>query len=157
MTHDLLSGRKIGCDKAFPSCSNCRRTKRACEGYGVKLTWPDDGDGRRRGADAHWTVLPRQLLALQGQARYFINVSNDDLSGTRRPVVPVPSEIRRVPLSSAPHGRRFIAPSLAFGYENEMRSPETYLLSYCRFTRPLSCPACMTHLATAQIQMFSPA
>ncbi|CAI6333219.1 unnamed protein product [Periconia digitata] len=40
--------RKVGCDRALPTCGNCARARRACKAYGVKLAWPDKFDGRRK-------------------------------------------------------------------------------------------------------------
>jgi hypothetical protein len=40
--------RKIGCDKTLPACHNCIRTNRKCAGFGIKLTWPETYDGRRK-------------------------------------------------------------------------------------------------------------
>ncbi|KAK8048747.1 fungal-specific transcription factor domain-containing protein [Apiospora phragmitis] len=40
--------RKIGCDRGYPACNNCLRTGRECLGYGIRLAWPDQPDGRRR-------------------------------------------------------------------------------------------------------------
>ncbi|KAF5863504.1 hypothetical protein ETB97_010005 [Aspergillus alliaceus] len=32
-------GRKQGCDRNHPSCNNCRRAGRTCQGYGCRLKW----------------------------------------------------------------------------------------------------------------------
>ena len=42
-----FADRKIRCDRGFPACSNCTRTNRTCQGYGVRLSWPRDRDRRR--------------------------------------------------------------------------------------------------------------
>jgi hypothetical protein len=39
--------RKILCDRISPACSQCTRGDRKCKGYGVRLSWPREGDGRR--------------------------------------------------------------------------------------------------------------
>lgn len=39
--------RRIHCDRAVPTCSQCSRSKRACQGYALRLSWPKAGDGRR--------------------------------------------------------------------------------------------------------------
>ncbi len=39
--------RKIGCDRTLPSCQNCTRRKKACSGYGLRLSWPHEEDRRR--------------------------------------------------------------------------------------------------------------
>lgn len=42
-----LLDRKIRCDRGFPACSNCTRTNRDCQGYGVRLSWPREHDRKR--------------------------------------------------------------------------------------------------------------
>lgn len=44
----ILPERKIGCDRALPTCQNCHRSHRTCKGYALKLAWPDKFDGRRK-------------------------------------------------------------------------------------------------------------
>ncbi|KAI5461016.1 fungal-specific transcription factor domain-containing protein [Mariannaea sp. PMI_226] len=39
--------RKIRCDGAFPTCTNCLRARRTCQGYGLRLSWPHRHDRRR--------------------------------------------------------------------------------------------------------------
>ncbi|GAP83624.1 putative N-terminal fungal transcription regulatory domain-containing protein [Rosellinia necatrix] len=39
--------RRVRCDRGLPSCSNCARVKQVCQGYGLRLSWPKDGDTRR--------------------------------------------------------------------------------------------------------------
>ncbi|KAH7310539.1 fungal-specific transcription factor domain-containing protein [Stachybotrys elegans] len=39
--------RKIRCDRHLPVCSNCIRSGRVCQGYGVRLSWPREDDGKR--------------------------------------------------------------------------------------------------------------
>jgi len=39
--------RKILCDRDVPTCRQCTRSKRTCKGYGLQLSWPRPGDGRR--------------------------------------------------------------------------------------------------------------
>jgi hypothetical protein len=40
-------GRKIRCDKVFPTCQNCVRAGNVCGGYGFRLSWGHAGDRRR--------------------------------------------------------------------------------------------------------------
>lgn len=42
-----LPGRAISCDGARPHCTNCSRSNRKCNGYGLKLSWPRANDRRR--------------------------------------------------------------------------------------------------------------
>ncbi|KAI9896922.1 hypothetical protein N3K66_007944 [Trichothecium roseum] len=62
--------RKILCDRSLPGCIQCKRSKRRCAGYGLRLSWPGPGNkrraivgrrpprldpsSRRRLADGHW-------------------------------------------------------------------------------------------------------
>ncbi|KAI0395718.1 hypothetical protein F5Y17DRAFT_184880 [Xylariaceae sp. FL0594] len=39
--------RKVRCDGGQPTCANCARLRKACQGYGVRLSWPRDGDTKR--------------------------------------------------------------------------------------------------------------
>lgn len=39
--------RRIHCDRTVPTCSQCSRSKRSCQGYALRLSWPKTGDGRR--------------------------------------------------------------------------------------------------------------
>lgn len=39
--------RRIHCDRIVPTCSQCSRSKRLCQGYALRLSWPKTGDGRR--------------------------------------------------------------------------------------------------------------
>lgn len=85
---DMCPGRKIGCDKQFPACSNCLRTGRQCMGYGMQLRWEDEYDGRRK--DSHLKaptdavyLLPelKELYGLQ-----FLNVTSEDLQHSIRSI-----------------------------------------------------------------------
>ncbi|KAI2618208.1 fungal-specific transcription factor domain-containing protein [Hypoxylon sp. NC1633] len=39
--------RRILCDRAAPTCMQCVRSKRKCQGYGLRLSWPNASDARR--------------------------------------------------------------------------------------------------------------
>lgn len=39
--------RRIRCDRRAPTCANCGRARLECQGYGLRLSWPRDGSGRR--------------------------------------------------------------------------------------------------------------
>ncbi|KAI0473272.1 fungal-specific transcription factor domain-containing protein [Xylariaceae sp. FL0804] len=78
--------RKIGCDRGSPACNNCLRSGRECLGYGLRLAWPDQPDGRRRLArvpagDFHHSPTdwdPRVY------GRQFLNVTYADLQQALR-------------------------------------------------------------------------
>ncbi|KAI0120973.1 fungal-specific transcription factor domain-containing protein [Xylariales sp. AK1849] len=40
-------GRAISCDRARPNCTNCSRSNRKCQWYGLRLSWPRANDRRR--------------------------------------------------------------------------------------------------------------
>lgn len=75
----FATGRKIGCDRSLPACSNCRRTGRPCAGYALRLHWADKVDGRRKKAIA--TAMPeaRRPLLTALQKYHFLNVSGCDI------------------------------------------------------------------------------
>ncbi|KAK6594839.1 C6 finger domain-containing protein [Botrytis cinerea] len=122
--------RKIGCDKGIPHCNNCKRTGRFCEGYGVKLHWPESGDGRRPvhswENEAH---LPEQtFLAFPTRGKYqFLNSNFLDLK--------IASGYQQECYSTH---RYMTSPqrSLKFGYETTLGSRDATLLSY--YTEVLS-------------------
>jgi hypothetical protein len=37
----------VRCDARKPTCGNCAKARRDCQGYGTQLSWPKDGDGKR--------------------------------------------------------------------------------------------------------------
>jgi hypothetical protein len=37
----------VRCDARKPTCGNCAKSRRDCQGYGIQLSWPRDGDGKR--------------------------------------------------------------------------------------------------------------
>lgn len=39
--------RKVACDRERPSCGTCTKSGRRCHGYGLKLSWPRQGDKKR--------------------------------------------------------------------------------------------------------------
>ncbi|KAI0406463.1 fungal-specific transcription factor domain-containing protein [Xylaria palmicola] len=71
--------RKIGCDRGYPACNNCLRTGRECLGYGIRLAWPDQPDGRRRGSripDRAVHISPHNPANYGEQ---FLNMTYEDL------------------------------------------------------------------------------
>ncbi|CZR57513.1 uncharacterized protein PAC_07402 [Phialocephala subalpina] len=124
--------RKIGCDKILPSCSNCLRTKRTCEGYGLKLAWPEDGDGRRpdnpnsngRGRSSYFFLSSNRRGSV-----YFLNTSEEDLQEDVKRPLPVLAIAKwhfpKSNLVSVDPSR-----SLSFGYETSLKGQELSVLSY---------------------------
>lgn len=124
-------GRKIGCDKSLPSCNNCARTGRKCMGYGVRLTWPDSHDGRRK-----LPILPartdqghHQSFTEQPPSPYygqqFLNVSSDDVEKSRRD-----ASALALTVLTYPHNNPRPKPSLTL--LPGLRGKESDLMSYCK-------------------------
>jgi len=125
--------RKIGCDQALPSCNNCSRTNRNCEGYGLKLNWPEGGDGRRVIYD--WDTNNKNLKPLpshvhmEGLLHHFLNTTTEDMRLLSKGVSPPLSQN----LIIATVSTRLLRPSrsLAIGYEIGFDDEHSTLLSYC--------------------------
>lgn len=63
--------RRIRCDRGAPTCANCGRARLECQGYGLRLSWPRDGGGRRA------LSAPGSCNASQpnvSHPRFFINM-----------------------------------------------------------------------------------
>ncbi|OIW23748.1 hypothetical protein CONLIGDRAFT_636998 [Coniochaeta ligniaria NRRL 30616] len=73
--------RKIACDRSLPSCSKCKERGDACRGYGLKLSWPKDNDGRRSARQSDHFLYPVQYKDLD-----FINTSAEDIEVFYNPV-----------------------------------------------------------------------
>ena len=128
-----MVGRKTGCDKALPSCYNCVRSHRICEGYGLKLSWPDDGDGRRsESIPCRPSSDTKHFLSRRGGPFYFLNTSCEDLLEDIKRPLPIPAITR---WHSLPSNIFSANPSLSlnFGYETTLRVRESLLLSYCEY------------------------
>ncbi|KUJ22952.1 uncharacterized protein LY89DRAFT_162264 [Mollisia scopiformis] len=127
--------RKIGCDRSLPACSNCIRTQRACEGYGIKLSWPDENsDGRRANPIKDSCSSEHFFSSFPAGQIYFLNTADEDLTQTVKK--PPPIAITRWQ-SSDPSRISFHPPtSLPFGYENVTNNQESLVLAY--FTDVLS-------------------
>ncbi|KAI0407918.1 fungal-specific transcription factor domain-containing protein [Xylaria palmicola] len=39
--------RRVRCDRGLPSCANCAQLQQVCQGYGVRLSWPKEGNTKR--------------------------------------------------------------------------------------------------------------
>ena len=82
---DVILERKIGCDRTLPSCLNCNKGRRICQGYGLRLAWPDKQDGRRkqkRYEVKNQDVMTRYLPRKNGHLR-FLNTFVEDLDGSK--------------------------------------------------------------------------
>ncbi|KAI3326138.1 fungal-specific transcription factor domain-containing protein [Xylariaceae sp. AK1471] len=74
--------RKIGCDRGYPACNNCLRTGRECLGYGIRLAWPDQPDGRRRGSRIPDGTVHHSARSPAHYGKQFLNMTYEDLMHT---------------------------------------------------------------------------
>lgn len=65
LTQTLMIDRKIRCDRGTPTCQNCVRARKQCQGYGLRLSWPGIND-RKRAVRGH-------LPAVRSQANHELN------------------------------------------------------------------------------------
>lgn len=127
----LLIGRKIGCDKSLPVCNNCARTGRKCMGYGVRLTWPDSPDGRRKlpilpaQTDHNCHSRPRHPPS-DYYGQQFLNVTTDDVEKSRRDAGILALAVYSNPLYPRPKPSLTLLP--------EFRGRESDLMLYCKFS-----------------------
>ncbi|KAF2802408.1 uncharacterized protein BDZ99DRAFT_202563 [Mytilinidion resinicola] len=70
-------GRKVRCDSHRPRCGNCTKAGRVCQGYGIQLSWPRDGD-RKRAIISRDTR--RAVNNLHSNVKTFLNSSSWDIS-----------------------------------------------------------------------------
>lgn len=70
-----MIARKVGCDRTLPSCNRCLKANRVCQGYGVRLFWPNEGDKRR----AVVQRLPRKVNTKDPGTFEFIHTSTWDV------------------------------------------------------------------------------
>ncbi|OTA70111.1 hypothetical protein K449DRAFT_321574 [Hypoxylon sp. EC38] len=105
--------RKIGCDRGYPACNNCLRTGRECLGYGIRLAWPDQPDGRRRLNRLPDHTIHHHEIDSAYYGKQFLNVTYSDLAVARRGISPIylpfiraqPRPGRTIPLFTNLHER----------------------------------------------------
>lgn len=69
--------RKVRCDSRRPTCGNCTKARRICQGYGIQLSWPREGDEKR----AIVLQYPhRTAHDLSLHSKMFLNTSSWDTS-----------------------------------------------------------------------------
>ncbi|KAI1389659.1 fungal-specific transcription factor domain-containing protein [Hypoxylon trugodes] len=118
--------RKIGCDRGYPACNNCLRTGRECHGYGIRLAWPDQPDGRRRSNNLKSETLYHHEIDSEYYGKQFLNVTYSDLAVARKGISPIGLTIIR----GQPRPGRTI-PLFANLHERE-----SHLISYCKGKKP---------------------
>ncbi|KAI2625101.1 fungal-specific transcription factor domain-containing protein [Hypoxylon sp. NC1633] len=87
--------RKIGCDRGYPACNNCIRTGRECLGYGIRLAWPDQPDGRRRLNRLPENTIHHHEIDSAYYGKQFLNVTYSDLAVARKGISPISLRIMR--------------------------------------------------------------
>ncbi|KAI0179333.1 fungal-specific transcription factor domain-containing protein [Hypoxylon sp. FL1284] len=87
--------RKIGCDRGYPACNNCLRTGRECLGYGIRLAWPDQPDGRRRLNRLPDHTIHHHEVDSAYYGKQFLNVTYSDLAPAGKALSPVSLAIIR--------------------------------------------------------------
>jgi hypothetical protein len=132
MPHILIfsSARKIGCDQKLPQCLNCVRTGRECEGYGIRLHWPESADGRR--PLFNWESKSQNLSDFVSTSKsgefHFLNTTYEDLQSQTSSVLIRRGSFRISESSTS------ISRGLNVGFDtNNLVSEDQTLLSYCRF------------------------
>ncbi|PTB34996.1 uncharacterized protein TrAFT101_008116 [Trichoderma asperellum] len=73
--------RKVRCDLRKPTCGNCAKMFQSCKGYGMQLSWPQEGNKRRAivlDCDSNTPAkIPRRN---RGRGVAFLNVSFADVA-----------------------------------------------------------------------------
>lgn len=70
--------RKVSCDKARPTCSNCSRSKRTCGGYGYRLSWPQQRSKEKTSGDKAFAAKT-QNRSVQEIPTQWVNVTFVDV------------------------------------------------------------------------------
>ena len=146
----MTIGRKVGCDRGQPSCSNCIRTDRQCLGYGIKLSWPQNGgDGRRRDFVPDQGLKGEDHDKLQTHGSSSKSLDNLLIRRTRNQFLNTDYEDLRRFLGHFTHLQDFHSAqnkpspkptrSLSYGYETCIQSGDSSLLSYCKFNSLYFC------------------
>lgn len=71
--------RKIRCDLRVPTCSKCFQAHRRCLGYGLRLSWPRNGDKRRAVVCTPPNDVNREVADRENGRLVFVNVSSWDV------------------------------------------------------------------------------
>jgi len=143
-SNDLVSiDRKIACDRTGATCQNCIQSKRPCQPYRIRLSWPRVNDSKR--------ALLSHSRALSGSRRIythvrFINMSSKDIEIHRhlgelnryrgqkqndlRKSIPMLSNIQL-----AHHiGTYVLVPALSLSHYPGFQCGEEELVSYCELS-----------------------
>ncbi|KAL4925424.1 transcription factor domain-containing protein [Aspergillus undulatus] len=99
MTADkYILDRRIACDRALPTCTQCRHSNRACKGYGVRLSWPRANDAKR----AVVSRAPRRVATLESPkaSTFQVNASSGDIEMHRYLLGSLSNEYTQVALKA---------------------------------------------------------
>lgn len=69
---------KVRCDLSTPTCSNCVRAGKTCQ-YGLRLSWPREGDARRSIVARHESYRKPTVLPENGHIAHFLNAGYPDV------------------------------------------------------------------------------
>jgi hypothetical protein len=131
---DVVVERKVGCDRKLPSCVNCKKGERICQGYGLRLAWPDKQDGRRKQKRYH--VVSQEMVAnylprMNGRLE-FLNTAVEDLDGSRASIHDlIRDELFSIVASAIPTPRSLFP----------VNEQDGMLLSHCVLAHPLYRPS----------------
>lgn len=72
----------------LPNCINCQKGQRLCQGYGLRLVWPDKQDGRRK--QKRYEVNDQSFLVKyfkqEDGSLAFLNTMSEDMNGSKSAV-----------------------------------------------------------------------
>ncbi|KAH6888442.1 fungal-specific transcription factor domain-containing protein [Thelonectria olida] len=71
--------RKVQCDRRLPTCQKCARARRECQGYGLRLSWPRDGDKKRAITGTSPEARSRGIVVRLGTDLAFVNTTWRDI------------------------------------------------------------------------------
>jgi hypothetical protein len=138
---DFCLERKVRCDSHWPRCGNCTKSRRVCQGYGMQLSWPRDGD-RKRAIISQDT--PRTVNTLQSNVKGYLNstcwdislseeLENGRISGEKSPFDTLSSCLipTAVNLPVARYLRTMKVPRPTYLSPAVMNREESHLLGFC--------------------------
>ncbi|KIV87266.1 hypothetical protein PV11_02821 [Exophiala sideris] len=125
-----LFERKVRCDSRWPRCGNCTKARRVCQGNGIQLSWPRDGDRKRA---IIWRETCGAANTLQPNVKGFLNTSSWDISLSEE------LENRRiaVPVGRKRYLRTMKVPCPTYLSPTVINGEESYLLGFFNESRSL--------------------
>lgn len=141
---DFCLARKVRCDLRRPDCGNCTKARRLCQGYGIQLSWPRDGD-RKRAKISRDTFAVDNTLGMP--LKKFLNTSSWDIILSEQLVNGInPCETRSQPDMKA-HSTKILRVACSLRTMKVPRptylspivtnSEQSHLLGFCKQQDPL--------------------